>query len=61
MQMGLRNFLDYIQQYAANEYKRKTGNGMLGLYQQKIDMDRENMRNYYNKDNKDANSLIVPT
>nr|DAS01547.1 MAG TPA: hypothetical protein [Caudoviricetes sp.] len=33
MQMGLRNFMDYIQQYAANEYKRKTGNGMLSLYQ----------------------------
>jgi hypothetical protein len=24
-------------------------------------MDRENMRNYYNKDNRDASSLIVPT
>lgn len=47
MQMGLRNFMDYIQQYAANEYKRKTGNGMLGLYQQKVDIDRENMRRYY--------------
>lgn len=61
MQMGLRNFMDYIQQYAANEYKRKTGNGMLSLYQQKVDMDRENMRNYYNKDNRDASSLIIPT
>lgn len=61
MQMGLRNFMDYIQQYAANEYKRKTGNGMLSLYQQKIDMDRENMRNYYNKDNRNASDLIVPT
>lgn len=47
MQMGLRNFMDYIQQYAANEYKRKTGNGMLSLYQQKVNMDRENMRRYY--------------
>lgn len=61
MQMGLRNFMDYIQQYATNEYKRKTGNGMLSLYQQKIDMDRENMRNYYNKDNRNASDLIVPT
>lgn len=61
MQMGLRNFMDYIQQYAANEYKRKTGNGMLSLYQQKIDMDRENMRNYYNKDNRNTSDLIVPT
>lgn len=56
MQMGLRNFMDYIQQYAANEYKRKTGNGMLGLYQQKVDMDRENMRRYY----KDEPSTTTP-
>lgn len=59
MQMGLRNFLDYIQQYAANEYKRKTGNGMLSLYQQKIDMDRDNMRRYYNNDNNDNTTTVV--
>ena len=47
MQMGLRNFMDYIQQYAANEYKRQTGNGMLGLYQQKVDLDREALRNSF--------------
>lgn len=41
MQMGIRNFMDYLQQYAANEYKRKTGNGMLGLYQQQQDLDRD--------------------
>lgn len=58
MQMGLRNFMDYIQQYAANEYKRKTGNGMLGLYQQKVDMDGENMRRYY-KD--EPSSTTTPT
>jgi len=52
MQMGIRNFMDYIQQYAANEYKRRTGNGMLSLYQQKNDMDRENMQRYY-KNHKD--------
>jgi hypothetical protein len=60
MQMGLRNFLDYIQQYAANEYKRKTGNGMLGLYQQKVNMDRENMRRYY-KDKPSATTTPVYT
>lgn len=59
MQMGLRNFLDYIQQYAANEYKRKTGNGMLSLYQQKIDMDRDNMRRYYNNGNNDNTTTVV--
>lgn len=59
MQMGLRNFLDYIQQYAANEYKRKTGNGMLSLYQQKVDMDRDNMRRYYNNDNNNNTKTVV--
>lgn len=59
MQMGLRNFLDYIQQYAANEYKRRTGNGMLSLYQQKIDMDRDNMRRYYNNNNNDNTTTVV--
>lgn len=59
MQMGLRNFLDYIQQYAANEYKRKTGNGMLSLYQQKIDMDRDNMRRYYNNGNNGNTTTVV--
>ena len=59
IQMGLRNFLDYIQQYAANEYKRKTGNGMLSLYQQKVDMDRDNMRRYYNNDNNNNTTTVV--
>ena len=62
MQMGIRNFMDYIQQYAANEYKRRTGNGMLSLYQQKNDMDRENMQRYY-KNHKDdyQNPQVVYT
>lgn len=59
MQMGLRNFLDYIQQYAANEYKRNTGNGMLSLYQQKVDMDRDNMRRYYNNNNNNNTTTVV--
>lgn len=57
MQMGIRNFLDYVQQYAANEYKRKTGNGMLGLYQQKIDLDKDGLRN----NNKPDNNKTIPT
>lgn len=47
MQMGIRNFMDYLQQYSANEYKRRTGNGMLSLYQQKVDLDREALRNSF--------------
>nr|DAJ78173.1 MAG TPA: hypothetical protein [Caudoviricetes sp.] len=61
MQMGLRNFLDYIQQYAANEYKRKTGNGMLGLYQQKVNIDRENMRRYYKNEPNTTTTPIYTT
>lgn len=59
MQMGLRNFMDYIQQYAANEYKRKTGNGMLSLYQQKVNMDRENMRKYYDKESNATTPVYI--
>lgn len=51
MQMGIRNFMDYLQQYAANEYKRKTGNGMLGLYQQQVDLDRDKFNAGNNGDN----------
>ena len=47
MQMGIRNFMDYLQQYSANEYKRNMGNGMLGLYQQKIDLDRQALENQF--------------
>lgn len=43
MQAGMRNFMDYLNNYAANEYKRKTGNAMLDLYQQSLDMDEANL------------------
>lgn len=48
-QMGMRNFMDYLTNFAASEYKRKQGNAMLDLYQQQLDMDAatlEAMRNY---------------
>lgn len=43
MQMGMRNFMDYLNNYAANEYRRKTGNAMLDLYQQSVDTDKANL------------------
>jgi len=43
MQMGMRNFMDYLNNYAANEYRRKTGNAMLDLYQEDIDLQKANM------------------
>lgn len=33
MQMGMRNFMDYLNQYSANEFKRRQFNDMLSLYQ----------------------------
>jgi hypothetical protein len=41
MQMGMRNFLDYINQYSANEYKRKSAIAMLNQYEQKLDLDKQ--------------------
>ena len=47
MQMGLRNFMDYLNNYTSNEYKRKQGNNMLDLYQQQIDEEKaKNLRDY---------------
>lgn len=43
MQMGMRNFMDYLNNYAANEYRRKTGNAMLDLYQEDIDLQKANI------------------
>jgi hypothetical protein len=39
-QMGVRNYIDYLNQYMANEFKRKMGMGMLSLYQEDTDRDK---------------------
>ena len=49
MQVGLRNFMDYLNSYMANEYKRKQGNNMLDLYQQQIDSDKAKQLADYEK------------
>ena len=41
MQMGMRNFLDYLNNYTSNEYKRRMGNGMLNLYDQQVKLDKD--------------------
>lgn len=54
-QMGMRNFMDYINNFAANEYKRTQGNAMLDLYQQSLDLDKaqlEALIRGWNLDNK---------
>lgn len=42
-QMGLRNFMDYLTQYAASEQKRKQYNKMLGMYEQSLVLDRDKL------------------
>lgn len=50
MQVGLRNFMEYLNSYMANEYKRKQGINMLDLYQQQLDMDKQKQLADYNKE-----------
>ena len=48
-QVGIHNYLDYLNQYVANEYKRRMGNGMLSLYQEDAQRnDSSIMPNYAN-------------
>lgn len=49
MQVGLRNFMDYLNSYMANEYKRKQGINMLDLYQQQIDLDKQRQLSEYER------------
>lgn len=50
MQVGLRNFMEYLNSYMANEYKRKQGINMLDLYQQQLDMDKQKQLADYNRE-----------
>lgn len=49
MQVGLRNFMDYLNSYMSNEYKRKQGINMLDLYQQQIDLDKQKQLSEYER------------
>lgn len=49
MQVGLRNFMDYLNSYMSNEYKRKQGINMLDLYQQQIDSDKQKQLSEYER------------
>lgn len=50
MQMGMRNFMDYLNQYSANEFKRRQFNKMIGLYEADAD----------NKKNNTAANVFIP-
>ena len=39
-----------MQQYSANEYKRKTGNDMLDIYQQQVDLDKDKLNRMFPKE-----------
>lgn len=50
IQMGLRNAMDYMNNYAANEFKRQQANYMLGLYDQQLSNDQYDLyMRYKNK------------
>lgn len=49
MQVGLRNFMDYLNSYMSNEYKRKQGINILDLYQQQIDLDKQKQLSEYER------------
>lgn len=44
MQMGMRNFMDYLNQYSANEFKRRQFNDMLGLYQSDMENNKPKIK-----------------
>lgn len=47
IQMGLRNAMDYMNNYAANEFKRQQANYMLGLYDQQLSNDQYDLHMRY--------------
>ena len=46
-QMGLRNVLDYMNNYAAMEFKRRQANYMMGLYDEGYNTDKQNAASIY--------------
>ena len=59
-QMGLRNSLDYINNYAAGEFKRRQANYMLGLYDQQNDLEKQSLLNESPKTNTITNYQYRP-
>lgn len=59
MQMGMRNAMDYLNNYAANEYKRKMGNAMLGLYQEDIDLQKATWEYLMNQATGNRNNRLL--
>lgn len=45
--MGMRNFLDYIQQYGRNEFERKNALANIGMYKQSVDIEKEKLKRQF--------------
>lgn len=54
MQMGMRNFLDYVNQYSANEFKRKSAIANYDLYAQHLKNESDKLASYLKKDTQPA-------
>jgi hypothetical protein len=54
-QMGIRNFLDSLNMYSANEFKRKNAIANIKLYADHNDIERAELMNFWN--NKEESSL----
>lgn len=60
MQTGLYNFLNNINQYAQNEYKRRTGNNMYDLYIQRLNNEKAAILGQLGKPNVNDTTFTEP-
>lgn len=58
-QMGIRNGMDYLNNAIVNEYKRKMGNAMLGLYQEDIDLQKATWEYLMNQATGNRNNRLL--
>lgn len=59
MQMGMRNFLDYVNQYSANEFKRKSAIANYDLYAQHLKNERDKIEDLLKSDEKSNLSPFI--
>lgn len=59
MQMGMRNFLDYVNQYSANEFKRKSAIANYDLYAQHLKNERDKIEDLLKGDEKSNLSPFI--
>jgi hypothetical protein len=60
IQMGMRNMLDQLQQYNANEFKRDQYNSTLKLYTDDVYNDEFNLRNLFGAFKKKNKNTTTP-